>query len=314
MGRTDRKDRPSNSKASNTPDSRERAKTSESSPGMDRWEVWRTSDSCQSRDRFYNRGRRSGRATAWAALMAFAFTGCLSFCKTPDIKPEEELPPGLKAKKEKIVSNYQPGGCFLAGFNIALRNAEGSQSAVGEVRSDPQNRRLHLEFRVPYIGITLSQLTVIQEMAYVKNVKMARMETIPVENLMVQGMGQNSIRLPFIFFQELLYAGLPANLVDQGKWSESPDGTVSVTVTGPGRTVEYRFSKGYLEQILYESPATAESIRVDLTGLRSRSPAIPSRLTIVAKKAGAAPESMIIDFGNVNPQADCQPYRFPTNF
>lgn len=246
-------------------------------------------------------------------LLVFS-ASCLSFCRTADVKPEEELPPGLKAKKEKILANYQPGNCFLAGFNIALRNSQGSQSAVGEVRSDPANRRLHLEFRVPYIGITLSQLTILNGQAYVKNVQMDRMEMIPVENLMVQGMGQNSIRLPFVFFQELLFAGLPSNVVDRGKWSESPDGTVSASVKNPALTVDYRFSRGYLEQIIYENTQTAETIRVDLNGLRSKNPAIPSRLTIVASKAGGPSESMIIDFGSVNPSASCEEYRFPTKF
>ncbi|MCB1138654.1 MAG: hypothetical protein KDK23_07855 [Leptospiraceae bacterium] len=246
-------------------------------------------------------------------LLVFS-ASCLSFCRSAEVKPDEELPPGLKAKKEKILENYQPGNCFLAGFNIALRNSQGSQSAVGEVRSDPKNRRLHLEFRVPYIGITLSQLTILNGQAFVKNVQMDRMETIPVENLMVQGMGQNSIRLPFIFFQELLFAGLPANVVERGKWTESPDGTVSASVKNPSLTVDYRFARGYLEQIIYENTETAETIRVDLTGLRSRNPAIPSRLTIVARKAGGPAESMIIDFGSVNPSASCEQYRFPTSF
>ncbi|MEQ8352428.1 MAG: hypothetical protein RH862_13140 [Leptospiraceae bacterium] len=251
-----------------------------------------------------------------AIMLAFllATTSRISFCQTTDVKPEPELPPGLKAKKERIVANYQPGGCFLAGFNISIRNAEGSQSAVGEVRSDPQNRRLHLEFRIPYIGITLSQLSVLDEKAYVKNVKMERMETIPVENLMVQGMGQNSIQLPFVFFQELLFAGLPENVVASGKWSENPDGSVSVLVNNPGQKIEYKFTSGFLEQILYENEQSAENIRVDLQGLRSREPAIPGRLVINAKKAGSAPEAMIIDFGSVNPSADCGLNRFPTRF
>ncbi|MBU43148.1 MAG: hypothetical protein CMN76_08025 [Spirochaetaceae bacterium] len=246
--------------------------------------------------------------------LALLTAGCTGFCKTADVQPEPELPPGLQAKKDQIVSNYKPGGCFLAGFNISIRNAEGSQSAVGEVRSDPTNRRLHLEFRVPYIGITLSQLTILEEQAYVKNVKMERMETIPVENLMVQGMGQNSIRLPFVFFQELLYAGLPSNVIEQGKWTENPDGSVSAIVKKPGQVVEYSFATGYLQQILYRNEQTAENIRVDLQGLRSKEPAIPSRLIINAQKAGSAPESMIIDFGGVNGSADCGLNRFPTRF
>ncbi|HBS05833.1 MAG TPA: hypothetical protein DEA96_12760 [Leptospiraceae bacterium] len=240
--------------------------------------------------------------------------GCLGFCKTVDVTPEPTLPPGLKAKKDRIVENYKAGSCFLAGFNISIRNSEGSQSAVGEVRSDPQNRRLHLEFRVPYIGITLSQLSILEGQAYVKNVKMDRMETIPVENLMVQGMGQNSIRLPFIFFQELLFAGLPANVIEKGKWTENQDGSVSVTVKDPGQQVEYKFASGYLQQIQYGNEQSSENIQVDLQGLRSKSPAIPGRLVINARKAGSAPEAMIIDFGSVNPSADCGLNRFPTRF
>ncbi|MBI40280.1 MAG: hypothetical protein CMF59_11820 [Leptospiraceae bacterium] len=247
-------------------------------------------------------------------LTVLTTVSCLGFCKTVDVTPEPELPPGLKAKKERIVENYKPGSCFLAGFNISIRNSEGSQSAVGEVRSDPQNRRLHLEFRVPYIGITLSQLSILEGQAYVKNVKMERMETIPVENLMVQGMGQNSIRLPFIFFQELLFAGLPENVLAKGKWSENQDGSVSVLVNNPGQQVEYKFVSGYLEQIQYASEQTSEKIQLDLQGLRSKSPAIPGRLIINARKAGAAPEAMIIDFGAVNPSADCGLNRFPTRF
>ena len=249
-----------------------------------------------------------------SAILLLIISLAASCCSTTQIEQPEELPEGLRAKKEQILSNYNPSNCFVASFNISIQNAEGSRSAVGEVRSDPANRRLHLEFRVPYIGIKLSQLTILEETAYVKNVQMDRMETIPVSMLQVQGMGQNSIQLPFSLFQELLYAGLPKNVSNVAKWSENQDGSVSARISDADSTIAYHFESGHLQQIQYNKQQTAESIRVDLKGLRSKEPSIPSRLSVEARKAGGAPEMLILDFTGVNARANCSLQQFPTSF
>lgn len=227
--------------------------------------------------------------------------------------------PKLKAAKESVQKMYSPPDCFLTGFDVQLQTPEKTQTADGTVRSDTLNQRMRLMFRVPYIGISLSQMTVVDETVYVKTIQDSQVQTIPLDRFEVRGLGQNSIRLPFTFFQELLYGRLPGELYEKAKWVQKPDGTAEAILTesqNQTRQFEaiYKFRKdSRLASIEFERPGTNEKIRVITDGVYRKEASFPKKIEIISSR-GNYTEVLRVIFKSVRLDSNCSAGFFPKSF
>jgi hypothetical protein len=183
-------------------------------------------------------------------------------------------------------------------------------------------------FRIPYIGISLSQMTVIDETVYVKTIQDSQVASIPLDRFEVRGLGQNSIRLPFTFFQELLYGKLPAELYEQGKWTQNPDGTATAVLSsrsGGQQAVAqandlnqfqavYQFrADSRLASIDFERPGTSEKIRVITDGVYRQDASFPRKIEILSTR-GNYTEVLRVLFKSVSLDSSCADGFFPVAF
>ncbi|MBW7857171.1 MAG: hypothetical protein H3C43_02455, partial [Leptonema sp. (in: Bacteria)] len=140
------------------------------------------------------------------------FFGCQSVPPTTDQPQnnEDSTIETLAEFKSKVKQLYTPAECFRTNFTatIVVPN-QSSQTAAGLLRADNLNQRMRMILTEPYLGITISWITIKDGFAYVSNPRYAGVQKVSLTGFELQSMGTNSIRLPFSLFQDLLYGGLP---------------------------------------------------------------------------------------------------------
>lgn len=248
---------------------------------------------------------------ALGAVLIF-ISACNGSQVTENGSTQEDIP--LKEAKTSVRKMYTPPDCFLTSFDVQLQTPGKTQTAEGTVRSDTVNQRMRLMFRVPYIGISLSQMTVLDETVYIKTIQDQSVKQIPLDRFEVRGLGQNSIRLPFTFFQELLYGRLPENLYENAKWTLNDRQIVTAVLDQGQSKAIYKFRPDYrLDSIRFERPDSSEEIRVQTSGVYRQDASFPKKIEIISAK-GNYTEVLRIIFNGVRIDSSCKIQFFPKNF
>lgn len=231
-------------------------------------------------------------------------------CETGTVK--ENLPPeqlNLKQRLERIRATYKPADCFSAAFGIESRQAgQSAQNADGSMRVDNVNKRVRLYFVEPIFGITLSHVTIRDGFVYLGSPRDAIVQ-IPLDRFVLSGLGNNSIRLPFRLFQDLMYGRIPEEVFSpQARYTEKGN-RLLVDYEDAASRVSYEFENDRLRLVNYFHKSDRASARADLTGAFRNTP-FPQTVELAGWIDGP-PEKMIARFTGVDMQAVCKDVQFP---
>ena len=250
-------------------------------------------------------------------LLVFIF-GTGLFCQTTKNGDDTRYPADAinKAEKLKFLKKiYKPAACFNAGFRIKVTTPDGrTQKANGSLRVDNKNERMRFKFTVPYIGITLSKITIASDMVYVSNPharkKKDRKFSLPLKYFQVRGLGQNSISLPFSLFQDLLFARLPEVIfLPDAIIKETPE-MLAILIKKETEEYNYHFKKGRLRRLIYHQLEKNNKVDVSLKGTYKKT-VFPKTMELIMNPGLKNAEKMHITFRSLNLKARCTDPYFP---
>lgn len=232
---------------------------------------------------------------------------------------------GVKSRDQAIIQSvsgqlrsirkfYQSVDCFSADFKIKVVDAKSKVSRVnGFLRADNKNNRMRLRITVPFIGITVSEITIASEMVYINNPlakQKLKKQIIPIKKFELKGLGHNNMPLPFQLFQDLLYARLPYRLFSRHAKLKKKGELLEVAFKKEGAIYRYKFINQKLRSVKYTGPgATGNQIEAIIDGNFEKSK-FPETLILYMNPGKRDVERMDIDFNDLNLNASCKDSHF----
>lgn len=126
---------------------------------------------------------------------------------------------------------------------------------------------------------------------------------------MVGGLGNNSMRLPFNTFQDLMYGRIPEEVfAKETKYRTEKNRLFAEREDEFSKSV-YEFENDRLRSMEYLQKSDSSRVRAVLTG-RYRATQFPERMELEGSRGGPA-EKMIVDFRSVEMPATCREAHFP---
>lgn len=240
--------------------------------------------------------------------------GCQSAPTTTELPQNIEKPTtqSLAEFKSKVKQLYTPADCFRTNFSVTISVPnQGAQTAAGLLRADNLNKRMRMVLTEPFLGITLSWITIKDGFAYLSNPRYAGVQKISLAGFELQSMGTNSIQLPFSLFQDLLYGGLPETIYDKATNWQKTDSGYSATAIIDGDTFIYNFNTNYrLEKILYKKSTGNYTADISLNGIFYDT-IFPNWFAIQTYVNQRPSETMKISFQAADFKAWCKDEYFP---
>lgn len=224
-----------------------------------------------------------------------------------------KIPPGDPAASTlaAIRANYTPIPCFTSRFDITMRQTgRFAKRARGELRVDNQQDRMRLVIKDRILGLSLSEMTLLNGNVYLKNIGQDR-QVIPRDQFRVAGLGNNTIVLPFSLFQDLLYGKIPDEVYTRYDSARTENGALVVKLSKPEANYSYRFLDNRLREMQYAPPGPG-LVDVALAG-EVPATSFPKKIDIAMKNGEHVSETMNIVFHSVDTQAHCTDGRFPVN-
>ncbi len=210
-----------------------------------------------------------------------------------------------------IKETYTPIPCFTSDFDIEMRQTGSfNKRARGELRVDNQLDRMRLVIKDRLLGLSLSEMTLVDGIIYLKNIGQDR-QVIPREEFQVSGLGNNAIVLPFSLFQDLLYGKIPGDVFTKYESATTENGALVVLLKKPEAAYNYRFVSNRLAEMKYEPVGQNGVVEVALNG-QFQATSFPGAINIAMREGGRINETMNITFQRVDPRAQCTDARFPT--
>lgn len=233
-------------------------------------------------------------------------------CETARVKDDltpEEL--SVKQRLERIRATYKPTDCFAVTFGVESRQAgQSPQNADASIRVDNLNKRVRLYFVEPIFGITLSHATIRDGFVYLGSPRDAVVQ-IPLDRFVLSGLGNNSIRLPFRLFQDLMYGRIPEEVFSPQARYTTKGNRLVVDFEDPTSRISYEFENDRLRLLNYFHKTDRANARADLAGAFRNTP-FPQSVELAGWIDGPA-EKMIARFTSVDMQAVCKEVQFPVN-
>ncbi len=240
-------------------------------------------------------------------ILASALLTCES---VPQEDETPDSPLSINQELERIRSNYTPPACLYATFRIQARVAgQAPQDARGVLRADNQNDRMLLILRDPYIGLTLSRIMARENTVYLSNPR-TDLQTIPVDQFQVSGMGHNRVALPFEVFRDLLFARLPVEEFTRNARVRRDQNGLNIELNRNGDAYRYNFVDQKLRRIEYAPRGGNTAATASLTG-NYRDSSFPASIRLESGRPGAAAESLEVRFDSINANAECRDTQFP---
>ncbi len=231
-------------------------------------------------------------------------------CQTAAEKNEIKITEDAKTELQKIHEMYTPADCFRAGFVVeAALTGQGAQQANGSVRVDNKQKRMRFIFTESYLGITLSQITITEQLVFLTNPRVTG-QRIPLNQFEVAGLGNNSIRLPFRLFQDLIYARIPEEVFSNAANTALEKNTLNVSINASDEDYRYVFEDRRLRHLSYLRKSTADQIEVDLAGQYGSS-VFPSTILMRTFRGGQPLDRLLITFNALSLEARCTDVHFP---
>lgn len=253
--------------------------------------------------------RASFTAFAMASTVALTMAASLA-CQSTQVEEEVQISGESKKEMEEIRKLYSPVSCFRAGFLIeGVLPGQGSQAANGSVRVDNTNRRMRFIFTDTILGITLSQVTISGGQVFITNPR-ENGATVPLERFEVRGLGNNSIRLPFRLFQDLVYARLPDEVLSNQAKVDGQEKIMNVQLETPSESSTYRFESRRLRHLTYLRKGAGDRVEVDLTG-KYRDSIFPQSIVMQSFREAAQLDRLVLTFNELNLEARCTDVYFP---
>lgn len=234
----------------------------------------------------------------------------LTACRTPVVQ-ENITPEGASVRErlDAVRKAYTPSACFYASFGVELRApGQSAQQADGSVRVDNENRRVRFYFMDPIFGIVLQHLTIRDGYVYAGS---PRDPTVRIEQdrFVVSGLGNNSMRLPFSIFQDLMYGRIPEEVFGQStRYRTDKNRLIAEREDETSRSV-YEFENDRLRSMEYLQKSDSSRVRAVLSGRYMATP-FPQRMELEGSRGGPA-EKMAVDFRSVEMPATCKEVHFP---
>lgn len=245
----------------------------------------------------------------YLSILAVALAG-VSACKTPEVR--ENITPEDASVRDRLAAvrtAYAPSPCFYASFGVELRMpGQSSQQADGTVRVDNSNKRVRFYFMDPIFGITLQHLTIRDGFVYAGS---PRDPTVRIEQdrFVVSGLGNNSMRLPFSIFQDLMYGRIPEEVfASQTHYRTDKNRLIAEREDASSKAV-YEFENDRLRAMEYLQKSDSSRVRAVLSG-RYRATPFPQTMQLEGSRGGPA-ETMIVDFRSVEMPSTCKEVHFP---
>lgn len=229
-----------------------------------------------------------------------------------EVTEQQEEQRDIDAFRIRVKGLYEPARCFRTNFAVTLTvPGQGSQTASGLLRADNDNGRMRMILTEPNLGLTLSWITIKDNMAYVSNPRYAGVHRIPLQGFELQSLGTNNIRLPFSLFKDILYGGLPPKIYEEdATWEKTEDG-VRARYTDNGDVFEYTFGENYrVKRILYNKAGGGYHADIVFTGVFANT-IFPQWFAIQTYAGGRPSETMRVVFQAANFNAWCKDHYFP---
>ncbi|MCE9599531.1 MAG: hypothetical protein K8S54_16345 [Spirochaetia bacterium] len=244
--------------------------------------------------------------------LLFVFLALALACESGTVK--NDLPPdqlSIKQRLERIRETYRPAECFSAAFGVESKQAgQSAQSADGSLRVDNLNKRVRLYFVEPIFGITLSHVTIRDGFVYVGSPRDATVQ-IPLDRFVLSGLGNNTIRLPFRLFQDLMYGRIPEEVFSTQARYTAKENRLLVNYEDAISRIAYEFEGDRLRLVNYYHKSDRANARADLTGAFRNTP-FPQTVELAGWIDGP-PEKMTARFSTVDMNAVCKDAQFPIN-
>jgi hypothetical protein len=232
-------------------------------------------------------------------------------CKTPQTQelPVQEL--SVRDRLEKIRAAYAPAPCFYASFGVeSFQPGKSGQKADGTVRVDNANRRVRFYFTDSIFGITLSHMTIRDGFVYIGSPR-DPVQQIPVDRFVVGGLANNSIRLPFRLFEDLMYGRVPEQVFADKTHYRTEGARLFAEYEDRESKSVYEFENDRMRSVTYLHKQDRANAKAEMTGTYPRSP-FPQKMELNGWIDGP-PEKMIVNFQGVDMTAVCKEVQFPVN-
>ncbi|MFN3603202.1 MAG: hypothetical protein ACK4UJ_00675 [Leptonema sp. (in: bacteria)] len=244
-------------------------------------------------------------------LPFFLCFGLVSQEKENPIEPNTS--PSIENFKKELQEYYSPPDCFFLSFktDIVVPNM-GRQSAEGSVRADNKNNRIRILLVEPNLGITISWITIIRNMAYLSNPRREGVIKISLKELELGSFANNNIKIPFSLFKDILFGRLPEELLESETW-EIDDQIKGTYRNHQGDLVTFFFNKKEpkrIEKIEYRNPKTNYIGIVNFIN-KFYNTKYPQKIEIQTFQNKTSLESMWISFYRYIENARCKNEHFP---
>ncbi|GIX40321.1 MAG: hypothetical protein KatS3mg129_0054 [Leptospiraceae bacterium] len=238
------------------------------------------------------------------------------FAETENQKQEEKqsVEINIDSFKKEITEYYKPPDCFKLVFRTNINvPGYGVQSADGSVRADNKNNRIRIILVEANLGITLSWITIINNMAYLSNPRQEGVIKLPVEKLQLGSLANNNIQLPFSLFQDILFGRLPEELIQSEQWQYEKNQFIGQYLGEDGALIIFYFDpidKKRIQKIEYKKPIENYLAIANFEG-KFYNTKYPKVLKIKTYQNAKPLESMNIYFHRYIDNAWCKNEYFP---
>ena len=261
----------------------------------------------------------------YTVILSRVFTGLLVAlflfaCKGGQVEPDNKPVVNVADNKEDYLKHikevYQPSKCFSARFLVEFTDPKkGVQKANGRMRVDNPGKRMRMQFNDTVLGLTLSQITIRNEIVYMYN-KYAEQKKvkIPVDRFYFQlpgPGGRPSASFSFKLFQDFLFARLPPALFSPQATVNKKETQLNVSVIGAGENYSYNFIDNRLRSLIYTQPASNTKALVNLNG-QFRETIFPKYMEMILFSGVRSAGKMKLTFRKVYLDEDCSDKYFPT--
>ncbi len=234
---------------------------------------------------------------------------CFSF----SLFSEETELSSIENFKKEIHEYYKPPTCFRLVFRTDMNvPGYGTQSVDGSVLADNLNSRVRIILTESNLGIILSWITILDNVAYLSNPKREGVSLVSLEKLELGSLANNSIKFPFSLFRDILFGKLPEPLLESQDW-QYQEQFIGRYLGGDGDIITFYFDKKEskrIERIEYEKPTIGYKAIATFHG-KFYDTKYPRFLKILTNQNQKPLESMNIEFYRYINPARCDNSNFP---
>jgi hypothetical protein len=221
----------------------------------------------------------------------------------------------IESFKQEISKYYKSPDCFNLIFRTNINvPGYGIQSADGSVRADNKNQRIRIILTEGNLGITISWITIIKDMAYLSNPRQEGVLKMPLTKLQLGSLANNNIQLPFSLFQDILFGRLPEELLQSQQWTIENQQFIGKYLGEDGAQITFYFNpeeKIRIQKIEYKKPIDNYLAIANFEG-KFYDTKYPKVLSIKTYQSSKPLESMNIYFSRYIDKAWCKDEYFPT--